>query len=89
MSRVFDKKTHKFINPNRIRVRFYSKLFRKYYTVWIRNGLILTKKGGGIMMTEVLYKQRFKKKKEITSIQPLESNFEWKIECNFKEEKDE
>jgi hypothetical protein len=34
MSKIFNK-DGSFKNPNRHRVRFYSKIFKQYYSVWI------------------------------------------------------
>ena len=85
MSRIFDKKTHKFINPNRTRVRFYSKLYKRYYTVWINKGLIMTNgRGAAILMCETLYKETQRmarvRKKTGSLVQPVtEWNFNWEI----------
>ena len=55
MSRVFYKRTHKFINPNRTRVRFYDKHFRRYYTIWITGTYIKVKpKDVNILMCKSL-----------------------------------
>ena len=88
MSRIFDKKTHKFINPKRTRVRFYSKLFKKYYTVWISKGLIMTKGlGAHIILCEVLNKGRFEKSKEIEPVESYLTDYQWEVIIEKREER--
>ena len=86
MSRVFYKGTHKFINPNRTRVRFYSKIFRRYYTIWITDSGLITKKGAIIIMTESLMKAyNNKKKNELYAEQFInigDQDWTWEVVIN-------
>ena len=78
MSRIFYKGTHKFINPKRTRARFYDKNHKKYYSIWITNGMIkTTATGSNIILCNALTKL-YKHKKYTTTPIDIE-DYTWDI----------
>ena len=82
--KVFNK-DGSFTNPNRHRVRFYSKIFKKYYSVWIykKSGLgsYITTKKPMLMMSDALMKQRMYGGKRKPLIIPKfdPSDYQWDV----------
>lgn len=95
MGTIFKDRKHKiFKNPNRHRVRFYSKELRKYYSIWfypsngvkaypwqrhILGGYLVTK--GDIMLKDALIRHRKYggKPKEFKPIPMVEGEYEWEV----------
>lgn len=82
--KIFNK-DGSFTNPNRHRVRFYSKIFKQYYSVWIYRkpglGSYIKCKKSMLMMMDVMARQRKYGGKPKPFVVPILDPFgyEWEV----------
>ena len=82
MSKIFNK-DGTFKNQNRHRVRFYSKIFKKYYSVWIYHnegsGSIITTKNSDLMLSDTLIHKRMYGGKMNAVVVPELIEYTWEV----------